>query len=337
MALTSDEDNDSHITAGSSNLTPKKKRLQRGGDILKSEKADISVIRNHAIGYKHKLMASNAKPKTQNALQTFINKSRVDPLGDKVKDAELLICSYVAAHDMPFADSKIAQALSLKRTKTKCIVKNVIGVHEKENLTKKLQCTKFSILMDESTNISSVKTACIMVRLYDEESCGIVSYFWELCQIFSEHDAQGAEEGATAENLFNKVIQTFHQRNMNVENIVGFGSDGCSTIMGKHNSVASRFQILCLNIFIMKCICHSLHLCASEACKQLPRKTEDLARDIHNFMKSSSKRQAQLAQFQKFLDLDVHKILHPSQTRLLSLIAVVERIVACHGCTIVQM
>ncbi len=38
MALTSDEDNDSHMTAGSSNLTPKKKRLQRGGDILKSEK-----------------------------------------------------------------------------------------------------------------------------------------------------------------------------------------------------------------------------------------------------------------------------------------------------------
>lgn len=76
----------------------------------------------------------------------------------------------------------------------------------------------------------------------------------------------------------------------------------------------------------MKCICHSLHLCASEACKQLPRKTEDLARDIYNFMKSSSKRQAQLAQLQQFLDLDVHKILHPSKTRWLSLISVVKRI-----------
>jgi len=381
MGLTSDED--SPMNAETSNLTPKKKRLQRGGDALKSEKqghrdqkfrdewclksqykywlkpvsndvfrakcsmcnkdfrADISVIKNHANGSKHKLMMCNAKPKSQNSLQMFIDKSRVDPLGDKVKDAELLLSSYVAAHDMPFAgmdhltpvlarcfpDSKIAQALSLKRTKTKCVIKNVIGVHEKENLTKKLQFTKFSILMDESTDISSVKTACIMVRFYDEESCGIVSNFWELCQIFSQHDAQGAEEGATAERLFNVVIQTFQKRNINIENIVGFGSDGCVTMMGKHNSVASRFIILCPNIFIMKCICHSLHLCASEACKQLPRKTEDLARDIHNFMKSSSKSQAQIAQFQKFLDLDVHKILHPSQTRWLSLIAVVERIV----------
>lgn len=88
-----------------------------------------------------------------------------------------------------FPDSKIAQALSLKCTKTKCTVKNVIGIFEKEKLTQKLQCTKFSILMDKLTDISSVKTACIMVRFYDEESCGIVSTFWELCQLFSQNDA----------------------------------------------------------------------------------------------------------------------------------------------------
>lgn len=59
--------------------------------------------------------------------------------------------------------------------------------------------------MDESTDISSVKTACIMVRFYDEESCSIVSTFWELCQLFSQNDAQGAKEGASAERLFNVV------------------------------------------------------------------------------------------------------------------------------------
>lgn len=80
-------------------------------------------------------------------------------------------------------------------------------------------------------------------------------------------------------------------------------------------------------IFIMKCVCHSAHLCASESCKRLPRSCEDLARNIFNFLKSSSKRQCEFSQFQTFLNLDPHKILHPSQTQWLSLTAVVDRVI----------
>jgi len=49
------------------------------------------VIKNHASGSKHKLMISNPKPKSQQSLQMFMDKARVDPLGDQVKDAELLL------------------------------------------------------------------------------------------------------------------------------------------------------------------------------------------------------------------------------------------------------
>ncbi|XP_064077659.1 uncharacterized protein LOC135195327 [Macrobrachium nipponense] len=97
-------------------------------------------------------------------------------------------------------------------------------------------------------------------------------------------------------------------------------------MMGAHNSVASRFREQCPGIFVMKCVCHSAHLCASEACKALPRRCEDLAREIFNHFKCSSKRQSELVQFQEFLNLKPHKILHPSQTRWLSLVAVVVRL-----------
>ena len=43
-------------------------------------------------------------------------------------------------------------------------------------------------------------------------------------------------------------------------------------------------------------------------------------------MKSSAKRQAQLVQFHEFVHVEPHKMLHPSQTRWLSLVAVVERV-----------
>lgn len=64
----------------------------------------------------------------------------------------------------------------------------------------------------------------------------------------------------------------------------------------------------------------------SEACKYLPRSCEDLARNIYNFLNGSSKCQNELVQFQRFMDIEPHKVLHPSQTRWLSLGAVVSRL-----------
>jgi hypothetical protein len=67
-------------------------------------------------------------------------------------------------------------------------------------------------------------------------------------------------------------------------------------------------------------------LCASEACKQLPRSCQDFARNVYSFFKFSAKRQSEFVQFQKFVEVDEHKLLHPSATRWLSLEAVVNRI-----------
>lgn len=75
-------------------------------------------------------------------------------------------------------------------------------------------------------------------------------------------------------------------------------------MMGENNSVASRLRVSCPGIFIMKCVCHSAHLCVSEACKYLPRSCEDLARNIYNFLKTSSKRKSELKQFQRFMDIE---------------------------------
>ncbi|XP_066585587.1 SCAN domain-containing protein 3-like [Prorops nasuta] len=96
--------------------------------------------------------------------------------------------------------------------------------------------------------------------------------------------------------------------------------------MGSHNSVASRFRNDCPNITILKCICHTAHLCANYACKTLPRECEDLGRNIYNFFKLSSKRQHQFKEFHILLDAEVHKMLYSTQTRWLSLKAVVDRI-----------
>jgi len=97
-------------------------------------------------------------------------------------------------------------------------------------------------------------------------------------------------------------------------------------MMGSSNGIQARFKSKIPNLFVLGCICHSMHLCSSIACLKLPSAMEDLARDIYSYFKNSSKRLNEFAEFQTFLYLKPHKILKVSQTRWLSIEAVVNRI-----------
>ncbi|XP_011858405.1 PREDICTED: uncharacterized protein LOC105555964 [Vollenhovia emeryi] len=314
--------------------------------------AELSVIRKHAKRKCH-VMKTNQLLKHQKQMQSFLARStKMQETSQQklTKVAEIKLCGFLAEHNISFRaidhlseliktcfpDSKIAKKMQLKRTKSTNIIKHVIGSSEKDILTEKLKKTPFSILTDESTDICN-EINCIYItpiefvcnklyvsRFYDAEIGAIVSRFWELAQLFK--NSEEAAEGATSERLFHTIMTSFEKRNIPKSNIVGFASDGCNTMVGKHNSVASRFRELCPGITIYKCICHSLHLCASEACKALPRTCEDLARNVYNFFKASAKRQSDFIRFQFLLNLKIHRLLHPSQTRWLSVLAVVSRL-----------
>ena len=77
---------------------------------------------------------------------------------------------------------------------------------------------------------------------------------------------------------------------------------------------------------MIKCICHSAHLTASNACTKLPRQAEDFIRDIYSYFNHSVRRLADLYEFQHFTGTEPHKLLHPCQTRWLYLQQCVNRI-----------
>jgi len=68
-----------------------------------------------------------------------------------------------------FLDSKIAEGLHLSRTKSTNIVKHVIGQNHKDELINDLKNTNFNIIIDESTDLGTVKTLCICVRYFDHK------------------------------------------------------------------------------------------------------------------------------------------------------------------------
>ncbi|XP_046972275.1 zinc finger protein 862 [Vanessa cardui] len=303
--------------------------------------AEISVLVRHKETVSHisnaKKFSCSSSKTTQQTIVSAFQSSQTPIEKDVIKISTLKLAAFVAEHNISSntmnhltdlipqlcPDSKIAKCLKLKRTKVQAVINNCIGATEKQSLIKDLQVQKFSILIDESTDISVIKTVAIVVRYFDTEKGQVMSRFWDLIQLF---DSNTTDHSANAQKIFSLVIESFQKHCISLENIIGFGSDGANAMMGCRNSVSSRFRHLCPGITILTCICHSLHLCASDATKELPYNCEKLARNIYNYFKSSSKRQSEFVEFQIFAEVDVHRILRPSQTRWLSLNAVVDRI-----------
>ena len=248
------------------------------------------MLKNHAKSKHHK-----DKLKTvcfhQPTIKAFASTS-ASTQKTNAKTAEVKLAGFFAEHNIAFTvadhlcnllkecfpDSNIAQDMNFKRMKMTKIVGNVIGSSHKANLADTLQHTKFSVLTDESTDISSVKISCIVVRYLDESTTKMCSKFWELHPIFSncncnvgggknvptilsKDDAKTANEGAPGKNIFEGIMESFRKYSIPTDNIVGFASDGCNVMMGSKNSVSSRFSEEMPGIIVIRCMSFSSSLC----------------------------------------------------------------------------
>lgn len=95
-----------------------------------------------------------------------------------VKNADLHIAAFISEHNLPYnlmehfpdllrklcPDSDIAKQIHCSRTKCSCIVKNVLGKKNKEEICEILKVNKFSLIIDESTDRACTKHLCLMVR-----------------------------------------------------------------------------------------------------------------------------------------------------------------------------
>lgn len=292
-------------------------------------KGGRSEIERHSLTRKH-LKSVNSFKKQQTLFNMPCTICNCTKFENQIKSAELYLCAYGVEHNIPFnsmthltkllpkicPDSKIAEHVSCVKTKSEAIMKNVVGQVEKNKLILCLQNNYFSIIADESTDRSVIKHMALVARVVNSNFT-TSDYFLSLIPI----------QSATAQSLFNHIIEFFKTNSIDYKkNMIGFASDGANVMMGSNNSVASKFKEQIPHIFIMKCICHSFHLCASYACLMIPPWIEDNVRNIYNFLNTSPKRLACYAEFQSFLNIKPHKLLQPSQTRWLSLLSVIKRL-----------
>ncbi|CAG5056618.1 unnamed protein product [Parnassius apollo] len=162
--------------------------------------AELSNLKTHASTKKHLGNKPGSSGKTQTLTSLGFQRG-ITPQNREKARAEIKLSAFFAEHNIAFSvadhltdllkevvtDSKLIKEIELKRTKITGVIKNVLGEGHKADLAQKLQKNQFSVMTDETTDVSTVKTACVVVRYFDQEAQKICSAFWELYKVLRKH------------------------------------------------------------------------------------------------------------------------------------------------------
>ena len=94
--------------------------------------------------------------------------------------------------------------------------------------------TKFSLIIDESTDKSTERQLCLVVRYFSYKKRQMVSTFLAMVNI--------EEVSATAQVITDAICKFLDDVGLNVENLIGLGTDGASVLCGCNNSVLTKLK-----------------------------------------------------------------------------------------------
>ena len=194
----------------------------------------------------------------------------------------------------------VQKGIILKRTKATYTIVEGIGREESLDIIDVLKNQTFSILLDESTDVSVTQMLALVVRYVNANIMQTVDRCFDIIEVLD----------GTSLELFKAVSNVlFEKHSIPPKNLIGLGADNCATIMGKVSGFQAQLKEACPHIFVNGCICHSLALCLSHGSKKLPAWIENFIRDICSYFSHSSKRKQKFKNIQKLCDDPRHAIL----------------------------
>jgi hypothetical protein len=214
-----------------------------------------------------------------------------------------------------------ADLLRLHRSKCTALLKNAIAPTLHKEVMEDIGNAKFSLITDESTDKSTQKYLTINVKYYSQNHNKIMTQFLSFLYV----------EAATADSLYDVVYNYFQDSDLKMHNILNIGTDGANNMCGNFNSLYSRIRDnQNSNIILVKCVCHSLHLCASKAREVFENSIDFLLRETYSWFKHSPLKTAQYKHLYELINLNegnskYTKLIQLSGTRWLSRYKAVEK------------
>lgn len=159
---------------------------------------------------------------------------------------------------------------------------NIIGKEIQKNIVKEVnEAGFFSILADETTDISGKEQLTLCVRFFDRSSIQIKEYFLKFVDI----------NGTTGKEISQTLLETVKNLGLDLNMLRGQGYDGAANMSGRHNGVQAIIRQLYPSAIYVHCASHTLNLCLNTASKILEiRNTFATISEICNYFRGSSKR-----------------------------------------------
>ncbi|KAG0418668.1 hypothetical protein HPB47_004671 [Ixodes persulcatus] len=279
----------------------------------------------HAATKKHVSAAAPFSSGRQTTLQ-------VERKSDRSRTAEGSLAMFICAHSAmlasdhlgelcrnQFRDSEGAKHLQLHRSKCSALIKNVLSPHFVDELLSDLGSGSYSLILDESTDISVTKLLGVVIVYYSEKAGKVVSTFLSLVELTD----------SKAQSIVDAVKMCLAQFGIDLQRMVGIGTDNASVMIGVNNGVYQKLKADVPNLLLVRCVCHSLNLAVSSAVAEaLPRNLEFLVSEIYNwFSRSPSRQQSYRDLYRALYDgHDPLKIVQSCSTRWLSIETAVRRV-----------
>lgn len=207
----------------------------------------------------------------------------------------------------------------MHRTKCSQIIKNVLGPYFIKELCEDVGDRPYSILIDESNDISFTKYLGIAIIYFSVKHKKMITTGLGL----------GELESGNADGIVQCLLEMLKKYGLKIEKLHGLGTDNASVMTGVNNGVHKKLLDYNPNIILIRCLCHSLQLAASAATKELPRNLEFLIRETYDWFSKSSLRQVQYKTLYKTINdenTSPLKIVQACATKWLSIESAVSRI-----------
>ncbi|CAB3988291.1 zinc finger MYM-type 6-like [Paramuricea clavata] len=170
------------------------------------------------------------------------------------------------------AQGRKLRNIKMHRRKCTKILTNVVNPTLNEQLIADVQ-GKFSLIVNESTDVSTAKQLCIIVQYYNKVKKKILTVFFYLIPVIH----------TSADDLFNAIKDCLTEIKLNLVDCVGYASDGASSVWTRIAAVAPH----CIK---MACICHLLSLCVQYAFEKFPLSLGFLLAEIPKWCSKSTVR-----------------------------------------------
>jgi hypothetical protein len=161
---------------------------------------------------------------------------------------------------------------------------------------------KFSLMIDESTSVSNIQNLIIYIRTAVDADVHV--YFLGLIPL----------EVATAAAIYNKLIEYLNKigltENIVTEQMIGFGSDGASCMIGEFKGVATLLKKKNPILKTVHCMAHRLELAVKNAVDSVNSISyfRDVVDCIYKVYSVSPKNQSELDKVADSLSIQLQKI-----------------------------